>query len=141
MSFSRFAVERSGDGLVLRRDGYELAIGEIDAELPQEVLAGVRPEDALLWTTGADLLGPISGEIEYVEDLGREWFAGVATDAGPSFVIGGASKPIPEIGEKVRFGIRPSGLYLFDPASEVCVFHPERKATQPPPFMASVESV
>ena len=139
MSFSRFVVERGGEGVVLRSRGYELAAGIIEASLPAEVLVGVRPEDALLWSTGGDLLGPLAGEIEYVEDLGREWFAGVATENDASFVIGGATKPAPEIGEKVQFGIRPSGLYLFDPESEVCVFHPRRNATQVPTLLMSAE--
>jgi multiple sugar transport system ATP-binding protein len=124
MSFARFAVVRGPNGVVMRRSDFELAIGLVRTSLPDEVLVGVRPEDAVLVTSGIDLLGPISGEVAYVEDLGREWFAGVAIDDEASFVVSGARKPIPEIGERVRFGLRPTGVYLFDLESDVCLFHP-----------------
>jgi hypothetical protein len=57
-----------------------------------------------------------------------------------SFIIGGSMKPIPEIGERLPFGIRPAGLYLFDPESEVCVFHPRGSKSGSPDLVMSIES-
>jgi ABC-type sugar transport system ATPase subunit len=121
MSFARVGVTQEAGGVVLRGDRLQLTIGPLPAALPQEVLMGVRPEDALLWSERDDLLGPLAGEVDYVEDLGREWFAGARVDDASSFIVGGSSTPMPEIGDQVRFGIRRPGLYLFDPESELCL--------------------
>jgi ABC-type sugar transport system ATPase subunit len=131
MSFSPFATRREPDGLVLRRDDYELAIGPVAAAVPDEVLLGVRPEDAVIWREESGLIGPIEGAVDYVEDLGREWFAGVTLAGGSSFVISGTTKPVPGIAETVRFGLRPTGVYLFDPESEACLVFPPGNAGEP----------
>ena len=47
---------------------------------PAGAVLGVRPEHARLWEQGDGLLGPLEGEVAYVEALGRETFLGV--DAG-----------------------------------------------------------
>ena len=127
MSFSSFSVRRDAQGVVLHRPECELVLGPVARDLPDEVDVGVRPEDALIWTGGGDLLGPVRGEVAYIEDLGREWFAGVSVSEGASFVIGGTTKPPPEIGDSVEFGVRPSGLYVFDRGIEVCLFHPSSR--------------
>ena len=85
----------------------------------------MRPEDAIVWSDEPGLLGPIDGAVTYVEDLGREWFAGVEFDEGSSFIVRGSSHPIPEIESRVTFGFRPGGVYIFDPESEACLFRPE----------------
>jgi multiple sugar transport system ATP-binding protein len=121
MSFSRFSARREADGLVLHRDEHELPIGQVSAAVPDEVLLGVRPEDAVIWREESGQIGPLAGAVDYVEDLGREWFAGVTIDGGASFVISGTTKPVPAIAERVRFGLRPSGIYLFDPETEACL--------------------
>jgi multiple sugar transport system ATP-binding protein len=125
MSFSTWSVRRDPTGPVLRRDECELSLGPVDPPLGDVVVVGVRPEDAVLWGEGGSrLLGPISGEVEFVEDVGREWFAGVKLDPGSGFVINGVTKPIPTMGARVTFGLRPGGVYLFDPESERCVAYP-----------------
>jgi len=124
MSFSTFAVSRDEGNVVLSRAGSEFPIGRIAAEFPSEVVVGIRPEDAVIWTPNEELLGPLRGEVIYIEDLGREWFAGVAVSDDASFVVGGTTKPPPEIGVPLEFGMRPSGVFIFDPATEACLFHP-----------------
>ena len=124
MAFSRFGVERTPGGVVLSRAGARFEL-ELADDLPDEVIVGVRPEDALVWSDEPGLLGPIDGAVTYVEDLGREWFAGVEFDEGSSFIVRGSSHPIPEIESRVPFGFRPGGVYLFDPESEACLFRPE----------------
>ncbi len=124
MSFSRFNVRRESRGVVLHRPECELMIGPLERDLPSEVDVGVRPEDAPVWTDEGDLLGPLQGEVAYIEDLGREWFAGVSVSEDSSFVIGGTTKPPPEIGDRLEFGMRPSGLFIFDAETEICLVHP-----------------
>jgi multiple sugar transport system ATP-binding protein len=137
MSFSTFAVRRDRDGVVLRRPECELAIGLIPRDLPPDVLVGIRPEDALTWTRDEELLGPLRGDVIYIEDLGREWFAGVEVSDGVSFVVGGTTKPPPEIGTSLEFGLKPSGVFIFDPSTEQCLFHPAGAEQLPPGLTAA----
>jgi ABC-type sugar transport system ATPase subunit len=137
MSFSTFAVRRDNGGVVLSRPECELPIGHIPRELPSDVVVGIRPEDALTWMQHEDLLGPLRGEVIYIEDLGREWFAGVEVSEGASFVVGGTTKPPPEIGTTLHFGLKPSGVFIFDPATEHCIFHPAGAEQLPPGLTAS----
>jgi ABC-type sugar transport system ATPase subunit len=137
MSFSTFVVRRDGHGVVLSRPECELAIGPIPRDLPSEVVVGIRPEDALAWTGDQDLLGPLRGEVLYIEDLGREWFAGVEVNEGAAFVVGGTTKPPPEIGTTLDFGFKPSGVFIFDPSTEQCLFHPAGAAHLPPGLTAA----
>ena len=140
MSFSPFSVERGADGVVLTRAGSRLPIGRIEAELPDEVILGVRPEDAVVWSEETGLLGPLEGTISYVEDLGREWFAGVEFADGSAYIVRGHGHPIAEIEDRIPFGFRASGLYLFDATTERCLFHPERvRGPESPPVAASEE--
>ena len=78
---------------------------------------GVRPEHARLWEDGEGLLGPLEGEVAYVEALGRETFLGV--DSGPRtrFVVSVAGRSPIRPGERVRFGLVADGLRLFAAAS------------------------
>jgi ABC-type sugar transport system ATPase subunit len=124
MSFSRFDVRRDGTAVVLHRPECELMVGPIMGSLPATVDVGVRPEDAQVWTEAVGLLGPLRGEVAFIEDLGREWFAGVSVGENASFVIGGTTKPAPDIGARLEFGLRSSGLFIFDRESEACLFHP-----------------
>ena len=57
-----------------------LRAAEIDlsvngASLPPSVVVGVRPEHARPWREG--LIGPLRGQVAFVEALGRETFIGV----------------------------------------------------------------
>ena len=137
MSFSTFAVRRDNSGVVLSRPECELPIGHIPRELPSDVVVGIRPEDALTWMQHEDLLGPLRGEVIYIEDLGREWFAGVEVSEGASFVVGGTTKPPPEIGTTLQFGLKPSGVFIFDPATEHCISHPAGAEQLPPGLTAA----
>jgi ABC-type sugar transport system ATPase subunit len=122
MSFARFTVTKSSSGVVLRRGSAAIAL--VDAPvLPDEIDLGVRPEDAVLWSDGAGLAGPIKGTVAFVEDFGREWFAGIEFGEGAVFNVRG-SQLVPQIGDTVRFGISPGGIYLFDPVSAQHLFHP-----------------
>jgi ABC-type sugar transport system ATPase subunit len=103
-----------GDG------GTRLVAGPIDVVapgaggLPEEAIVGVRPECARLWDGGgAGLIGPVPGEVAYVEALGRETFVGV--DCGDARLVvhhDGRSTLLP--GDRVEFGLAPDGLRFFD---------------------------
>jgi ABC-type sugar transport system ATPase subunit len=107
--------EASAEDGRLRSGPIDLAVAGA-AELPREVTVGVRPEHARLWRDGAGLLGPIEGEVEYVEALGRETFIGVR--CGDSLLaVGAEGRVAMSPGEHVRFGLVPDGLRYFDPES------------------------
>ncbi len=55
--------------------------------VPDEVIVGVRPEHARLWSDGYGLLGPIAGRAEFVEMLGRETLIGVVTAEDQRFTV------------------------------------------------------
>jgi ABC-type sugar transport system ATPase subunit len=116
MSFATLGVTRDGEAPVLRRGdvSVSLAGSRTPAALPDEVILGVRPEHAHLWTDGNELVGPIAGVVEYVEMLGRESLVGIVTGADQRFTaLAEAATPL-RAGERVRFGIEPGHLYLFD---------------------------
>ena len=73
---------------------------------PAGAVLGARPEHARLWQEGEGMLGPLDGEVAYVEALGRETFLGVnlksaspslesaspALDSPPRFVVSVAGR-------------------------------------------------
>jgi len=81
---------------------------------PADAVVGVRPEHARLWDGSDGLLGPLEGEVAYVEALGRETFLGVDSGADARFVVSVAGRASAQPGERVRFGLAPGGLLLFD---------------------------
>jgi multiple sugar transport system ATP-binding protein len=120
MSFATLGVEREGDGVTLRRGDVSLSLpaSRVPEGLPGEVILGVRPEHAHLWSDGEGLVGPVPGRVEYVEMLGRETLVGVETDGDQRFtVLTDAASPL-RAGDHVRFGVEPGHLYLFDVATE-----------------------
>jgi ABC-type sugar transport system ATPase subunit len=118
MSLSRFAAERDGGRLRLVQGGIKLEVSRDGAELPGEVIVGARPEHTRLWDSEADLVGPIEGQVEYVEALGRETLIGVEADGAARFVVEAEGRVRVDPGDPVRFGLRRGRLYLFDPSDE-----------------------
>jgi ABC-type sugar transport system ATPase subunit len=107
MSF--FAAAANGSGL--HAEGLALAL-PAPAGLAGPVTVGVRPEHVRRWNGRPDLVGPISGQVAFVEALGRETFLGV--DAGGSRVVvfeEGRSTAAP--GDSIEFGLVPAGLRYF----------------------------
>jgi ABC-type sugar transport system ATPase subunit len=99
--------------------GTRLVSGPVDvvvpgaSGLPSEVVVGVRPECAREWDPShPSLVGPVAGEVAYVEALGRETFVGV--EVGDARVVvhhDGRAALLP--GDPVQFGLLPSGLRFF----------------------------
>jgi ABC-type sugar transport system ATPase subunit len=123
MSFARMNANRDGDSLTMSRGELSVAVapGRQPDGVPAEVILGVRPEHARLWSDGTGLVGPIAGRAEFVEMLGREILIGVATVADQRFsILAGADAPT-KPGDDVRFGLEPGRLYLFDVATEAAL--------------------
>ncbi len=113
--FAAAAGPRDGGFVRLVHGALELDIPGAP-ELPAEVTVGVRPEAARAWADDAGLVGPLDGEVEYVEALGRETFVGVAV-AGARLVVHHDGRATVQPGDRLRFGLVPEGLRYFDPAS------------------------
>jgi ABC-type sugar transport system ATPase subunit len=95
-------------------------VAGLPLELPRAepgALLGTRPEHARLWEDGDGLLGPLEGEVAYVEALGRETFLGVDCGSDARFVVSVAGRASVRPGERVRFGLVAAGLRFFDAAS------------------------
>jgi ABC-type sugar transport system ATPase subunit len=121
MSMARVAAERVNGGVRLVTHGLSLELGEVSAELPSEVIVGARPEHTRPWEDGAGLVGPIDGEVEYVEALGRETLIGVTTGDGVRFIVEADGRLRAEAGERLRFGLRKGFLYVFDAQDETAL--------------------
>ncbi len=115
MSFLRVGAERDGDALRLRRDGLDLRVPGAARVAGGELMLGVRPEYARPWAEG--LVGPLEGEVEYVEALGRETFLGVRHDADTRLVLSVEGRSDAQPGDTVRFGLVAEGLRYFDAES------------------------
>jgi ABC-type sugar transport system ATPase subunit len=78
---------------------------------PANSVVGVRPEHARPWRSG--LVGPLRGQVAYVEALGRETFIGV--DVGETrLVVFEEGRATRDVGETVEFGLIEAGLRYFD---------------------------
>ncbi len=117
MSLARVGFEqRNGDARLLL--GGEQLVVDAAADVPPEVIVGVRPEHTRLWESEPGLVGPIDGRVEYVESLGRETLIGVAAPGDARFVVEAEGIVRAEPGEALRFGLRRGWVYLFDVADE-----------------------
>jgi multiple sugar transport system ATP-binding protein len=117
MSLVPMSVRRTNGSVVLTQG--ELAIEtRSPGAIPDEVVVGVRPEHARIWTEDPELLGPIEGRVEYVEMLGRESFVGVTPVDDASFIV--LVEPHARIrpGDALRFGVERGRVYVFDPVTQ-----------------------
>jgi ABC-type sugar transport system ATPase subunit len=117
MSFARCDARRNSDSIELRSGTLELAL-PANGEVPSDVVVGIRPEHARLWESEAGLLGPLEGQVEFEEAIGRETLLGLAVDTGVHIVLVAEGLARTPIGSRVRFGVKPGSIYLFDPETE-----------------------
>jgi ABC-type sugar transport system ATPase subunit len=89
----------------------------LDVGAPADVIVGVRPEHARTWGEGDGLLGPLDGQAEYVEALGRETFIGVRHDDETRLVLCVEGRSAVQPGDRVSYGLVREGLRFFDPES------------------------
>jgi len=89
----------------------------LDLGVPGETIVGVRPEHARTWAEGDSLLGPLDGQAQYVEALGRETFIGVRHDDETRLVLCVEGRSAVQPGDSVTYGLVREGLRFFDPDS------------------------
>ena len=120
MSFASMGAAPGADGLTLQRGTLHLQVNSttVPDGLPTEVIVGVRPEHARLWTETDALHGPIDGEAEYVEMLGRETLIGVKALDDVRFTVHADARATVRVGDRVRFGLEQGRLHLFDPETQ-----------------------
>src|SRR5262245_7508488 len=94
MKFGRFQALSSNGTLALACGRCNLP-DDTRSVPPADVLVGVRPEHARLWTDDRALVGPIDGRVLFEEALGRETLIGVEVDTNLRFVVvaDGLDKP------------------------------------------------
>jgi ABC-type sugar transport system ATPase subunit len=117
MGFATLGVSKEGGTLAFRRDdlAFSLDAGAVSAaDLPPEVIVGVRPEHTRLWSEDDHLCGPIEGRAEFVEMLGRETLIGVVSGGDQRFTVLADADAAVRPGDQVRFGLEAGRLYLFD---------------------------
>ncbi|HEX9376871.1 MAG TPA: ABC transporter ATP-binding protein [Actinomycetota bacterium] len=115
MVLARFSAS-NGDGVVrLTRGGASMEVPSAGTPLPAEVVVGVRPEHAELWSDREGIVGPIEGRVRFVEDLGREQFVGVAVAEDTTFTLQVEGRAAVELDAVVRFGFRRGRIHVFDP--------------------------
>src|SRR5262249_1918536 len=62
MSFARCEAKQNTDSIELRSGSLELTLPR-NGEAPSDVVVGIRPEHARLWSSEAGLLGPLEGRV------------------------------------------------------------------------------
>jgi multiple sugar transport system ATP-binding protein len=117
MSLARVGLDRQNGDVALLLGTQRISLGTT-ADVPADVIIGVRAEHARLWDSEAGLLGPIDGRVAYVESLGRETLIGVDTGEDAQVVVEAEGNVRVEPGESLRFGLRRGWIYLFDAADE-----------------------
>ena len=100
----------------LRADGVSLAV-PAGVQVPERVLAGIRPHDVVLADADAD--AAITMKIEVVEAMGFEAYAHGHV-AGEAFVarLEGEHAKLAEVGETLPFVVSAEALHLFDVETE-----------------------
>jgi ABC-type sugar transport system ATPase subunit len=113
--FTASAAVQDGGGTRLVSGSIDVVVRGVRG-LPSETIVGVRPECARVWDPShPTMVGPIAGEVTYVEALGRETFVGV--EVGDARVVvhhDGRASLLP--GDRLEFGLLPGSLRFFDPA-------------------------
>jgi ABC-type sugar transport system ATPase subunit len=121
MQFARASASRGAEGVTLSHGSMTLKIDASSQPLPAEVTVGVRPEHAHPWGNGRKLIGPIDGQVEYVEMLGRESMIGVEVAEDTRLVLGADPDGNVAVGDRISFGIEPGRIYLFDADTELAL--------------------
>jgi ABC-type sugar transport system ATPase subunit len=116
MNLVDFSANGSRSYIRLTRSEIECRIATQEPRsLPAEVVLGVRPEHTRPWENGRELVGPFSGVVELVEELGRERFIYVLLTEDVRVVVLGNDAASERIGESVEIGFERIGLQVFDP--------------------------
>jgi ABC-type sugar transport system ATPase subunit len=119
MSFATVGIGAGEGALRLSNGAFGISVPHRGAPAPSQAILGVRPEHTHLWNERDGLVGPVEGEVEFVEMLGRETLLGIR--ASPDVSITAFAPPARNVraGDRLTCGFDPGSLHLFDAASEV----------------------
>jgi ABC-type sugar transport system ATPase subunit len=119
MSFAKVGIEADAATLRLSNGAFGVSVPHRGGSVPSEAILGIRPEHTHLWNERDELVGPVGGEVEFVEMLGREALLGIR--AAPHVSITAFAPPARNVraGDTLTIGFDSGSLYLFDAASEV----------------------
>jgi multiple sugar transport system ATP-binding protein len=118
MTFSKVRVESNGEALRLSNGTFAVSVPRAARDITDDAILGVRPEHGRVWAEGQNLIGPVAGEVEFVELLGRESYVGIRAADGVHLTIFTSPDVRLRPGESVSCGFEPGGIYLFDAATE-----------------------
>ena len=112
MNFFRGRLQQA-DGLVLEGEGVQLRLPTVKAQVGQEIVAGVRPEDlhVVEGTTGVG--GSLSGTVELLESVGSEAFIH-ATSGGWKLIARASPYNLPAVGARTTLQPAPDRIHFFD---------------------------
>ncbi len=123
MNFVEALVEETSDGAAIDAGEFRVAVAGPKGEAAREysgkpVILGIRPQDIRLEGGDRELA---TAQVELVEILGAEAVATLAVGTVKLTALFPASASVRE-GQKVRIGINPEDLYLFDGETGAAIF-------------------
>ena len=112
---------RPADGRRLVGEGFELLLPPSydTVELPDKVVAGVRPTEMTLITESpAELAGTIEATVQVVEPLGADAYVHLLVgDARPVAQIPTEAARTVDHADRVKFSVQPDQIHVFDAAT------------------------
>jgi multiple sugar transport system ATP-binding protein len=98
------------EGTCLRGDGFTLELGSTD--LPERLVAGIRPHDVVL-----DERAELRGGVEWIEALGRDVVCHVRLGQASTLRVLAPPDASPAVGDRVGLALPHERLHLFDEAT------------------------
>jgi multiple sugar transport system ATP-binding protein len=125
MNFASVSLVREGDALWGGSQGLRIKIpDEIASRAAQhadsKVTLGIRPEDLHVATSADPSEHCFDADVEVIEQLGSEILLDVR--AGDATMVAAVDPAVRvKIGEKIRLGLNPARLHLFDAETEMAI--------------------
>ncbi len=131
MNFVNATVEKTGDKVVLKGNGFEIALPEgkaakadLGAYAGKEVVVGIRPEhiydDEAHISTMADSV--VDVDVELTEMMGSETYLYIKL-AGISMISRVNRRSTAQAGDKIKVAIDANKIHLFDKDTELAILH------------------
>ncbi len=131
MNFVNATVEKSGDTVVLKGNGFNITLPEgkaakadLDAYNGKEVVVGIRPEhiyddEAHISTMEGSV---VDVDVELTEMMGSETYLYIKL-AGISMISRVNRRSTAQAGDKIKVAIDANKIHLFDKDSELAILH------------------
>ena len=131
MNFVNAKLEKTADGVVLKGNGFEIALPEGKASKPEladyigkEVIVGIRPEhiydDEVHITSMPGSV--VDVDVELTEMMGSETYLYIKL-AGISMIARVNRRSTAQTGDKIKVAIDANKLHLFDKDTELAIIH------------------